>query len=166
MTNLALRGKQRPALENIVAHTTDARMLRRAYALLECANGISPQEIATQLGVERQTIYNWANRLQERKDLPFAQRLDDAPRSGRPCTAQGIIDDWLDEIIDTDPRLLGYRATVWTAPLLVHYLVEHHQIDVSCQSVHLALARLRIRWKRPRYGLALRPATWRQAKGG
>jgi len=32
--------------------------------------------------------------------------------------------------------------------------------------VRLAIQRLRIRWKRPRHTLALRPATWRQAKGG
>lgn len=166
MTQLALRGKQRPALEDSVAHTTDARVLRRAHALLDLADGVSPQEIAAQFDVERQTVYNWAERLRARKDLPFLQRLDDAPRSGRPCTAQGIIEPWRDAIIDTDPRLLGYRATVWTAPLLVHYLAEHHQIHVSSQSVRLAIARLRLHWKRPRYGLALRPATWRQAKGG
>jgi len=55
---------------------------------------------------------------------------------------------------------------VWTAALLVCYLNDNHRIAVSCQSVRLALARLRVRWKRPRYTLALRPDTWRQAKGG
>jgi transposase len=65
-----------------------------------------------------------------------------------------------------NPRKLGYRSTVWTAALLATYLRDKHQIAVSADSVSLAIARLRIRWKRPRHNLALRPETWRQAKGG
>ena len=34
-------------------------------------------------------------------------------------------------MIDGDPRPLGYRATVWTAPLLSQYLRDHHGIEVS-----------------------------------
>ncbi|MDQ3651624.1 MAG: hypothetical protein M3458_15400, partial [Acidobacteriota bacterium] len=53
-----------------------------------------------------------------------------------------------------------------TAPLLVEYLRDEHQVVVSDDSVRAAIARLRMRWKRPRHHLALRPETWRQAKGG
>jgi transposase len=90
----------------------------------------------------------------------------DAARSGRPRTAHGIIDPLIDAAIDTDPRELGYRSTVWTAALLQAYLSEEHQIEVCSKSVSFAIARLQIRWKRPRHRLALRPGTWRQAKGG
>jgi transposase len=92
--------------------------------------------------------------------------LADAPRPGRPRTADGRIDSWIAEVIDTDPRDLGYRHTVWTAPLLVHYLRDHHGVEVSETTVGRALARRRIRWKRPRHQLARRPDTWRQSKGG
>jgi hypothetical protein len=54
------------------------------------------------------------------------QRLADAPRPGRPRTADGGVDSWIAAVIDTDPRDLGYRSTVWTAPLLIFY---------SCASV-------------------------------
>ena len=84
----------------------------------------------------------------------------------RPCTAQGIIDPLIEAVIDTDPRAFGYRSTIWTAPLLVSYLDKQHHLAVSCQSVRLAIARVEMRWKRPRHHLALRPATWQQAKGG
>jgi len=77
-----------------------------------------------------------------------------------------VIDPLIDALIETDPRELGYRATVWTAPLLMTYLADEHTLSVSCQSVRLAIERLRIRWKRPRHQLALRPDTWQQAKGG
>jgi transposase len=110
-------------------------------------------------------LYNWAHRFRARSDSDLSERLADAPRSGRPCTAQGIIDPLLDQVIDEDPRDWGYQATVWTAPLLQRYLEDQHHITVSRQSVSAAIDRLAIRWKRPRHRLALRPATWRQAKG-
>ena len=70
------------------------------------------------------------------------------------------------EVIDTDPRALGYHQTVWTAPLLVHHLRDHHGVAVSGTTVRRAIARLRLCWKRPRHQLARRPDTWRQSKGG
>lgn len=166
MTELALSYKERVQLEELVSHTQDARLIRRAYALLWLDEGETTHEIAVQLGMSQRTVYNWVDRFVEREDFALEVRLADATRSGRPCTAQGIIDPLIEAIIDTDPRERGYRATVWTAPLLVHYLADDHHLTVSCQSVRLALARLRIRWKRPRHTLALRRATWRQAKGG
>jgi transposase len=124
------------------------------------------QEIAERLGVSRQTVYNWADRFQQRDGLDMRARLADADRSGRPCTAKGIIDPLIDQAIDSDPRNFGYRSTVWTARLLVRFLWDWYGISVSSQSVRLALWRLGIRWKRPRHQLALRPATWQQSKGG
>jgi transposase len=88
------------------------------------------------------------------------------PRPGRPRLAGGLVDPLIASVIDGEPRPLGYRATVWTAPLLCRYLWDYHEIEVSERTVGRAIDRLRIRWKRPRHQLALRPATWRQSKGG
>lgn len=166
MTDLMLTGRERTVLLELIAHTSDAHFLRRAYAILWLDEGDSVTEVAEQLNTSRQSIYNWLVRFLEHDDLPLAARLCDAQRSGRPITVQGIIDPLIDTIIDTDPRELDYRSTVWTVPLLVSYLSEHHQLNASAQSVRLALARLGISWKRPRHHLALRSATWQQAKGG
>jgi transposase len=70
------------------------------------------------------------------------------------------------QVIETDPRELGYQSTVWTAPLLKQYLRDYHAIEISRKTVSRAIARLEIRWKRPRHELALRPEHWRQSKGG
>jgi transposase len=166
MTDLGLSNKERALLQALIAHASDARVLRRAYALVWCDEGEPFPEIADQLGVSRQTIYNWVDRFLARDGSDLLARLTDGPRSGRPKTALGVIDPLLEAVLDTDPRDLGYRATVWTAPLLVHYLAHVHHVVVSSQSVRLAIARLRMSWKRPRHTLALRPATWHQAKGG
>ena len=167
MTDFALSYKERSVLEQLTRCSTNgAKEYRRTQALLWLDKGESVQEIAERLRVSRQSIYNWAMRFQEREELDIVARLVDGERRGRPRTARGIIDPLIDEVIEGDPRDLGYRPSVWTAPLLQRYLEENHQITVCTESVRLALDRLRIRWKRPRHHLARRPSTWRQAKGG
>jgi transposase len=166
MTELMLTDKMRATLLELIAHTTDVRVLRRAYALAWLGDGESIPDVAERLHVSRQSVYNWLERFVTRRDLPFELRLSDAARSGRPITVQESIDPLLDAILDTDPRALGYRSTVWTVPLLVDYLAKQHQVSASPQSIRLALARLEIDWKRPRYRLARRAETWQQAKGG
>ena len=166
MSNSILSRRERAKMQDLIAPPHDARQTLRAYALLWLDDGESVPEVAHRLGVTRQTVYNWVSRFQTRTDLEIALRLADAPRCGRPCTATGIIDPLIDAVIECDPREFDYRSTVWTVPLLVEYLRDEHKLVVSDDSVRLALARLRVRWKRPRHQLALRPETWRQAKGG
>jgi transposase len=165
MSTFDLTTKERSLLERLAASTDQARLLRRAQALLWLYEGDRPAEVAQRLSVSRQTLYNWADRFHVRSDLSLAERLDDGPRSGRPRTSHGIIDPLVDEVIDGDPRDWGYGATVWTAPLLRQYLIDRHDLEVSADSIRDAIARLRVRWKRPRHRLARRPHTWRQAKG-
>jgi transposase len=166
MAPIALNDRQRAELEGLVVRTPSARERCRAQALLWLAEGESAEDIADLLHVSRQTIYNWARRFQERSGLDLRSRLLDAPRPGRPRAGCGGIDPLIAGVIDSDPRDLGYHSTVWTAPLLCRYLQEHHEIEVCDRTVGRAIERLGIRWKRPRHQLALRPATWRQSKGG
>jgi transposase len=166
MTDLTLKPRERDQLEALVNQPWDARLIRRAYGLLWLDDGEPVAAVAARLGLSRQTIYGWVDRFQVRASQTLEARLADGPRQGRPCTATGVIEPLSDSVIETDPRDWGYHSTLWTAPLLVSYLSDQHKLNVSCQSVRLAIARLRLRWKRPRHQLALRSATWRQAKGG
>jgi transposase len=166
MLPIILSDRLRGELESLLAQTPSAKEWCRARALLWLADGRPVAEVAELLLVSRQSVYNWADRFERREDLDLRARLLDAPRSGRPPTASGIIDPLIAEVIDKDPRDLGYRSTNWTAALLVRYLKRSRGIEVSRRSVGLAIDRLGIRWKRPRHELALRPETWRQSKGG
>ena len=166
MASVILSNRQRIDLENFMLHAPSARECCRAQAVLWLAEGETADQVAERLHVSRQTVYNWAERFQQRHMLDLRSRLADAPRQGRPPSALGIIDPLIAEVIDTDPRKVGYHSTVWTAPLLREYLEQVHGVAVSRKSVSLAIARLRMRWKRPRHQLALRPETWRQSKGG
>jgi transposase len=166
MTPFRLSDQEREGLQALLGHGSLAKTYSRIQALLWLAAGEPVERIATLLGVGRRTVYHWAQRFQERRGLDLPARLADAPRSGRPRTASGVIDPLIAAVIDRDPRDLGYRSTGWTNALLRHHLEEVHQLAVSRQSIQLALARLDICWKRPRHQLALRPETWRQSKGG
>jgi transposase len=166
MTLIALTDRQRADLEGAVIRTPAARQCCRAQALLWLAEGESVEGVADLLHVSRQTVYNRVSRFRERAGLDPGARLRDAPRPGRPRADGGVIDSLIAAVIDSDPRTLGYRSTVWTAPLLSRYLREHHRIAVCDRTVSRAIARLGIRWKRPRHQLARRADTWRQSKGG
>ena len=163
MASVMLSDRERIEL---MLHTPSAKERCRAQAILWLDEAETVEQIADLLHVSRQTVYNWAERFQDRQGLDLPSRLADAPRHGRPPSALGIIDPLIAEVIDNDPRALGYHSTVWTAPLLREYLEQVHGVAVSRKSVSLAIARLGIRWKRPRHQLSRRSETWRQAKGG
>jgi len=166
MTTLKLSSQERKRLQALAVSTTDAAVLRRAQALLWLTSGHGIEDVTRRLCVCRRTIYYWVEQYAAREADDVASRLSATLRSGRPRTAYDIIDPLLDSVIDTDPRELNYRSTVWTAGLLRQYLLESHHLAVSQRSVSYALSRLGIRWKRPRHQLALRARYWRQAKGG
>jgi transposase len=166
MAPVILSTRQRIELENFMLHTPSAKERCRAQAVLWLAEGEAVEQVAELLHVSRQAVYNRVERFERRQGLDLRSRVADAPRHGRPPTALGIIDPLIAEVIDLDPRDLGYHSAAWTAPLLREYLEQVHGVVVSRKSVSLAIARLGIRWKRPRHQLARRPEHWRQAKGG
>jgi transposase len=166
MTEAQLSSKDRRALALLLNSSTDARVVKRAIALKQWDDGVPIAHIAKTLQVSRHSIYNWLARALASDQGSLEARLRDGERSGRPSTLKDVIDPLIDGVIDAEPTTYGYQATVWTAPLLKAYLADQHGLVASVQSVRLALRRLRIRWKRPRYTLSLRPKTWRQAKGG
>src|SRR5438874_11597329 len=143
MLPIILSDRLRGELEGLVAHTPLAKERCRAQALLWLAEGRSAEEVADLLLVSRQSVYNWWDRFRQREGLDLRARLLDAPRCGRPPTALGIIDPLIEAIIDQDPRELGYHSTVWTEGLLMQHLRQTDGIEVSRQSIRLAIARLR-----------------------
>lgn len=162
---ITLNYRERSALEQFLKSRASGEQIKRAQALLLLDEEERVSEVAQLLRVSRQTIYNWVKRFATQPDAALPARLADAPRSGRPVTAQGIIEPLIDAVIDSDPRDYSYNSTVWTAELLRLYLAEEHGEAVGLRSVGYALARQGLRWKRPRHTLLLRDPAWRQAKG-
>ena len=166
MAPIILNARLRGELEDLVLKTPSAKERCRAQAVLWLAEGLSAEQVAETFQVSRQTVYNWANRFLQRDGLDLRARLLDAPRPGRPPSIAEAIDPLIEAAFAGDPRESGDHATVRTAELLRHHLGHAHGIKASVKSIGAAIARLRLRWKRPRHELAARPETWRQAKGG
>ena len=156
MTRLSLGPEQRAELEFLASYSRIANERCRALALLRLEEGESADHVAELLHVSRQTIYNWINGDRGRSESDVRDSLADAPRPGRPRAGQGCVDALIAEVIDTDPRQLGYQATIWTAALLEQYLKDYHCIEVSRKTIGRAIDRLDVSWKRPRYQLARR----------
>jgi transposase len=166
MPRFTLNSKERRGLEEWGRSTETASVLRRVHAWLWLDEGARAEEGAELLFVSRAAVDNWVRQFQERQGVEIGERVAEGPRRGRPRPVQGVSDPLVDEVVDQEPRELGYRSTVWTAPLRVQYLTDRHQRTGSRQRVRLAMARRGSSWKRPRPQLALRSPTWRQAKGG
>jgi transposase len=135
MPDITLNSKERGELEGLVRATARAAILRRVQALLWLDEGASAEEVAELLFVSRAAVYKWIRQFQDRRGLAIGERVAEGTRSGRPRTVRAVIDPLVDEVIDRDPREVGYRSTVWTAPLLVQYLAEVHRLTVSLRSV-------------------------------
>ena len=126
---IELSYKERSELERVLKSCIKSKVYQRAQALLLLDEGEAVEQVAELLRVSHQTLYNGMDRFEQRRELKPSERLADAARSGRPVTAQGIIDPLMDEIIDTDPRDYGFNSTVWTAELIQRYLAEEYGHD-------------------------------------
>ena len=107
MAPLILSPAQRLELEYLASHTPAAKERCRALALLWIDEGESAEQVAEALHVSRRAVDSWAERFHDRSKLDPRQRLDDAPRPGRPHAVGGSVDTRIAQVIDTDPRTLG-----------------------------------------------------------
>jgi transposase len=145
-----LSAARRKQMQAMLRKTDDARLCRRALAILEYDRGMSVNDVAELLGVSRQSVYNWIGRIQERGN---ADELRDAPRSGRPAKTGEVFDTLLKTLLILPPERFGYRATHWTVPLLRDQLEKNTGEQYSADTVRCGLHRLGYAWKRPRYVL-------------
>jgi putative transposase len=89
-TAIVLSDIERCELEQLVRrHSTPQQVALRARIVLAAADGANNCQIARQLDLSLDTVRRWRSRwlaLQAASldDLPIAERLTDAPRSGKP----------------------------------------------------------------------------------
>ncbi len=80
--------EQRDILERLVrTHSTRQQLALRARMILQVADGMGVRASARELGVWPKTVRYWCKRWRQATDgQPVAERLADAPRSGKPPT--------------------------------------------------------------------------------
>src|SRR3954469_25957138 len=113
---MRLSGADRKRLGAALKAAGGARVYRRVEALLLVAEGQTVAEAARRCHVDRSSVYRWLRQYGAVRD---GTALADPPRRGRRRGSGGIPPRRLATVLARDPRRCGYRATSWTAPLLV-----------------------------------------------
>ncbi len=126
------------------------------------AQGRTVPEAAQITGTRPWSVYRWV-RAYLHTHCP--DRLQDAPRSGRPPVATPITDARLVHEFRRDPMRLGYRATGWTVSLLADHLQQRYGCAISPRTLRRRMRDLDLRWKRPRYVYATKDPNRAQKKG-
>lgn len=140
----------------------EARVYRRAQALLLLAEGRPVGDVTHVTGLSRPGLYRWLNRyLQSRR----IEALGDAPRQGRPRVAPAITDARILRELRRNPMALGYATTGWTVALLATHLSQRYGCPISARTLRRRMRHLRLRWKRPRYVYAEKEPHRAQKKG-
>jgi transposase len=140
--------------------------VRRAQALLWLDQGEAVAGVAQRLGLTPRALRNIVARYLARLDRPVVERIADQPHPGRPAEKRQQVAQVLAELLPQPPAEFGYRGFAWTTPMLRCQVERRLQAPTSERTIRRALRTMRYRYKRPRYVLARRSATWRQAKGG
>jgi transposase len=166
MALIRIASRARQFLQRIIHSSSNAREVRRAQVLLWLHGGERPTQVAKRTGLTRQAIYAIVQRFQGRQGEPVATRIKDRAHPGRPPSKIVSARRVMQELLQQSPQRYHYRAPVWTVPMLQVQVQRRLQRNISRRTIRRALHQLRYRFKRPRYVLALRPTTWRQAKGG
>jgi transposase len=148
MPQLTLSEKQAEKLRAEMTRGKSSNVYRRAAALLAAHQGFPISNIASLLGVTRQTIYNWIATYS-----PEGNRLDlnDAPRSGRPSFWTKEIDDLMIHALASSPPSLGCPASQWNAATLRRHLEMALGRAVCDETLRRRLRRLGYYWRNGRY---------------
>ena len=105
---VVLAGDERETLERWARRHTSAQALAmRCRIVLACAEGGNNAEVATRLGLHRETVRKWRNRFIDHR----LDGLHDEPRPGKPRT---ISDDDVERVIVKTLEETPVNATHWS----------------------------------------------------
>jgi transposase len=150
MSILRLTASQRSQLRDALSAATDASYYRRLLALQHLDRGQSIAAVALDLGVTRQSVYNW---LRAFRHAPRFDTLQDHYGPGRPTVWTDDLRALLQSCFCQRPDELGYAAVNWTVPVLREHLQRRAGVSVSDDTIRRQLQRLGFVWKRYRYAL-------------
>jgi transposase len=114
---IELTAQQRRDLQKLVSgRRTEVRVVTRARIVLAASRGMENQKIATEVGVNRETVGLWRSRFLKKG---VAGLLKDLPRGGRKPTARSKIEG---RIIRATTQERPQNATHWSTRALAKEL--------------------------------------------
>ena len=135
-------------LRKAMKEVSDKRTFLRLKAVLLCAEGMPVPLVAKLLDKSFQIVYRWIDLYLKHHST---QGLFDAPRSGRPLSAQRITDKRILKELKRNPLKLGYPTTVWTVELLARHLSGLYGCEIRSFTLYRRMKKMGLRSKRPRY---------------
>ena len=141
---------------------TDKRTFLRLKAVLLCAEGVSVPSVAKLFDKSFQIVYRWVA-LYVKHHSP--QALFDAPRSGRPLSAQRITDKRILKELKRNPLKLGYQTTVWTVEVLARHLSQRYGCEIRPFTLYRRMKQIGLVCKRPCYVYSEKDPNRTQKKG-
>ena len=149
-TVIPITPEQHAAVEAMLRQPTLAPRLRERLEMVKAASlGFDWEEIAAWSGRTPRTVRQWLTRFA----IGGIAALGDAPRSGRPPTADAAYHAALDDLADRDPRALGLPFDAWTSARLSAYLAETTGVRIAPSWLRTLLIRQRFRCGRPKHTL-------------
>lgn len=149
-------------LQKALHKISDKRTFLRLHAVLLVAQGMGVEAVATIVDKTKRVIYYWIDAYLKTHRV---QALFDAPRSGRPPTAQSITDKRILRELKRNPLLLGYNTTVWTVAILATHLSSRYACTIHPFTLYRRMKALGLRCKRPRYVYSEKDPNRAQKKG-
>ena len=131
---------------------SDAFCGRRCQILLASARGQHARLIAEALGCDDQTVRNVIRAFNAR-GLRALQRGSSAPHRRPHAIFDAARRERLRALLHQSPRTFGQSTSVWTLALAaaVAYAEGITPRQVSGAAIHMALARLNVRWQRAKH---------------
>jgi transposase len=148
---IELEATERAELERLTrSHTVAAGLARRARIILLAADGLPLGQIATLVGVDRNTVRARLDRFRQDR----LSGLPDRPRTGRPPLFTLAVILYLVRLACELPRQRGRSLSLWTCTELARQLVRDGVVAaISSQTVQRLLAARRLKPWRWRYWL-------------
>jgi len=137
------------AVETAIRHDKHPEVRQRCTAIRLLHLGHKPEEVAEMQAVSKPTIYGWIKRWQSGGVKALANR----PRSGRPPKADDAYSTALAEVIEKEPKELGYDFMLWTVERLSAHLEKGTGISLSESRLRALIKRKGYRYRRPKRDL-------------
>jgi transposase len=144
-----LTKQQLQKIEQAIKSDADLRVRTRARIIRLLHRGYKRSEIAKILSISTGQVHYWHKRWQDQGLAGLA----DQPRSGRPRVTADDYNQKLEEVLETDPRELGFAFTVWTKPKLLAYMERLTGILIHENTLSNRLRALGYAYLRPKHDL-------------
>lgn len=132
--------------EVLLSRYKQARESMRAHAILLIKYGHKISEVAKLFFVNEETIRNWINEWEARKELK------DMPRSGRNKKLTNEIKEEICKIVDENkPEKYGTNASAWDCKELKIWLQNKYGVDVTSEIIRRTLRNNGFRYKKLNY---------------